>query len=156
MLRDRLHRSLRHLGIPPRDAGVLKLLPLVHVAWADGKMDPLRRERIHNYAETECGLGPAGSVVLDRWLTDRPTHEYVLEGLEDMYLLARAGDSSDVDVTELPAILSYAEGIARSTMKALDEPDAVSPAEDEALDEIAHVLHVDHGESWARLLNELR
>jgi hypothetical protein len=57
---------------------------------------------------------------------------------------------------ELPSLLSYAEGIARSTANAMDQPEAVSPGEDRALQEIARELHVDHGKSWARLLKELR
>lgn len=155
MLRDNLRRSFKHLGIPPRDVAVLKLLPLVYVAWADGKMDPVKKERIQTYATSECDLSPAGTAVLDRWLTQRPTHDYVVEGLNDVYLLARGGDSTDLDVSELPALIACAEAIARSKEKALDQPTAVSHTEDAALDEIAHVLHVDHGESWAKLLDEL-
>jgi len=60
-----------------------------------------------------------------------------------------------VNFSELPALLSYAEGIARSTAKALDQPTAVSANQDVALEEIARELHIDHGESWAKLLVEL-
>jgi hypothetical protein len=52
--------------------------------------------------------------------------------------------------------VSYAEGIARSTAIALDQPEAVSPAADRAIDEIARELHIDHGESWGKLLSELQ
>ena len=57
-------------------------------------------------------------------------------------------------LVELPALLSYAEGVARSTAKALDQPAAVSPGR--ALEEIARELHIDHGESWGKLLKEFR
>jgi hypothetical protein len=68
----------------------------------------------------------------------------------------RLGKTSEVDLevdfSELPALLSYAEGIARSTARALDQPEAVSPNAERALDESARELHIDHGESWGRLL----
>ena len=153
---DRLRRSLEHLRVPLSDYRVLKLLPLVYVAWVDGKMERVKKDRIHAYAAREYDLSPAGDAVLDRWLSVRPTHEYISEGLHDIYLLARAEDDSEVDFSELPAVLAYAEGIARSTAKALDQPAAVSPGADRALQEIARELHVDHGRSWARLLEELR
>jgi hypothetical protein len=70
-------------------------------------------------------------------------------------LLARAEDESAINFSELPGIISYAEAIARSTAGALDQPTAVSPREERALEEIARELHVDHGESWAKLLDEL-
>lgn len=92
---------------------------------------------------------------MDRWLKERPSHAYISEGLHDIFLLAQASDDMEVDFSELPAVLSYAEAIARSTAVALDEPAAVSDAADRALVEIARELHIDHGESWGQLLKEL-
>ena len=156
MERDRMGASLKHLGIPPYDYRVLKLLPLIWVAWADGKMEGIERERIRNLATTAYDLSPAGVAVLDRWLTRVPDPKYFAEGVHDLYLLARAGDEDEVNVNELPGLLSYAEAIARSTATALDQPSSVSPAERSALEQIARELHVDHGVSWARLLEDLR
>jgi len=156
MERDRMRRSLEHLRIPFNDYRVLKLLPLIYIAWVDGKMERVKKDRIQTYATREYDLSPAGEAVLDRWLSERPTHEYIAEGLHDIYLLARAEDDAEIDFSELPAVLAYAEGIARSTAKALDQPAAVSAGADRALEEIARELHVDHGRSWARLLDELR
>jgi hypothetical protein len=156
MERDKMRRSIEHLGIEPRDYKVLKLLPLIYVAWADGKMELVKKERIHSYASRHYELSASGMAVLDHWLKEPPTHEYIAEALRDMYVLARAPDDMEIDFSELPALLSYAEGIARSTAKALDEPTSVTPSEDNALEEIAHELHIDHGESWAKLLKELR
>ena len=155
MERDRMKQSLAHLGIPVEDYRVLKLLPLIYVAWADGKMEGVKTERIHYFASREYDLSAAGVAVLDRWLTHRPTHEYIREGLRDIYLLAVACDDIEVDFSELPAVLSYAEAIARSTAKALDQPSAVSSGADHALEEIARALHIDHGASWGKLLSDL-
>ena len=155
MNRDRMRRSLERLNIPVSDVRVLKLLPLVYVAWADGKMERVEKERINNFAASQFDLSQAGAAVLSWWLSTPPTHQYIAEGLHDIFLLARAVDEPAIDFSELPGIISYAEGIARSTARALDQPTAVSPPEERALEEIARELHVDHGESWAKLLQEL-
>ena len=155
MEHDTMGRSFARLGIPPQDYSVLKLLPLIYVAWADGKMEFVKKERIQYYAAGQYDLTPAGVAVLDQWLTKRPTHAYIAEGLRDIYSLALADDDLQVNFSELPALLSYAEAIARSTAKALDQPAAVSASADVALEEIARELHIDHGESWAKLLDEL-
>jgi hypothetical protein len=155
MERDKLRKSLQHLGIPVDDYRMLKLLPLIYVAWADGKMEDVKVDRIHYFATREYDLSAAGVAVLNGWLTKRPSHAYIAEGLHDILLLAQATDDLEVDFSDLTALLSYAEGIARSTAVALDHPGAVTVAADQALEEIARELHIDHGESWAQLLSEL-
>jgi hypothetical protein len=130
-------------------------LPLIYVAWADGTIEEEQQQRIHDFAMRNYELSPAGIAILKRWLSHRPTHEYIAEGLHDIYLLAQAEDDIEVDFSELPGLLSYAEAVGRSTARALDRPDGLSSKGDEALEEVARELHIDHGESWARLLAEL-
>lgn len=151
-----MQKTLQHLGIHAADYRVLKLLPLIYVAWADGKMESVKKERLHAYAASSYDLSAAGMAVLERWLTHPPTREYIAEGLRDIYQLALAPDDIEVDFSELPALLSHAEAIARSTASALDQPASVTPSEERALKHIAAELHIDHGESWAELLRELR
>jgi len=156
MERDRMQHSLASLGIAPADYRVLKLLPLIYVAWADGKMDGVKRERIHAFAARQYDLSASGVAVLDRWLSQRPTHAYIAEGLHDIFLLATAEDDMEVDFSELPGLLSYAETIAGNAGAALNASVRSSPKEEQALQEVARELHIDHGESWAKLLEELR
>lgn len=155
MQRDHMKKSLERLGIPPDDFRVLKLLPLIYVAWADGSIEPEQKQRIHDFAMRNYDLSPTGIAVLNRWLSHRPSHAYVTEGLRDIYHLALAPDDMEVDFSELPALLSYAEALGRSTAHALDRPDGISPGGDAALEEVASALHIDHGESWGRLLKDL-
>ncbi len=151
---DKMKRSLMHLGIQPNDYRVLKLLPLIYVAWADGKMDAVKKERIHSFAVQHYDLSAAGAQVLNRWLEKQPTHEYIREGLHDILLLAKAEDDMEVDFSELPGLLFHAETIATEAGAALGQKH-VSPQAEGALQEIATELGLDHGESWARLLDEL-
>ena len=45
MQRDKFKKSLERLGIPVEDYRVIKLLPLIYVAWADGEAKAGRGER---------------------------------------------------------------------------------------------------------------
>ncbi len=156
MERDKLRDSLARLGIASEDYRVLKLLPLIYVAWSDGKMQSVQKERIHLFAARHYELSAAAVAVLEGWLSRAPTQAYFAEGLSDILFLAQAQDDMEVDFSELPALLAHAERIARSTADALDQPAAVSPEEEAALGDIARELHVDHGKSWGALLKELR
>src|SRR5688572_21665533 len=132
MRRDRLHRSFERLGIPPSDYRVLKLLPMIYVAWADGRMERSERERIHLFAARHYDLSPAGAMMLQRWLRRCPSRAYIIDGLRTIYTLAAAQDDLEVDFSELPSLLSHAEAIARSTADALDQPSAVTSDEERA------------------------
>jgi hypothetical protein len=89
------------------------------------------------------------------WLQAPPSREYIQHGLRDLLALAVARGELQVDVDELPVLLAHAEAIARSTAKALDSPWSVTPEEEAALAEIARLLCVDNGMSWAALLRDL-
>jgi hypothetical protein len=150
-----IKRDLIALGLDPEDYDVLKLLPLVYVAWADGKMEDVERSRIVKLARDSFRIGPSGEQVLNRWLNAPLSREYIRQGLSDLLALAYAPDEIDVGLEELRALLAHAEAIARSTARALDAPWAVKPEEEAALAEIARLLSVDNGMSWAALLREL-
>jgi hypothetical protein len=152
---DRMENALEHLGIRASNYKVLKLLPLVYVAWAGGKLTPERAERLVHLAHNHFAIGADGERILRAWLRERPTLSYIREGLHHLLLLARAPDETEFDVEELPGLLAYSEAIARTTAMAMDAPEAVTAAEERALADIARELGVDDGESWAALLREL-
>ena len=155
MRRDRLARSLHHLGIDPADARVLKLLPIVYTAWSNGEIEEAAAERIHAMARLEFGLSDKGMRVLERWLEEPLSRDYVLEGLRDLYAVTRAADDGDFDVAGLPLLLAHAEAIARTTARGMDQPESVTASEVKVLHEIAALLRVDNGETWTELVREL-
>lgn len=156
MLRDKMRASLRRLGINDSNYRVLKLLPLVYVAWADGRIEPAQEQRLLDLAHNHFRIGEQGERLLKQWLRERPSKQYIQEGLHDILLLAQASDDWTFEVEELQGLLAHAEAIARTTAEAMDAPTAVDAAEEEALRVIARELGVDDGESWAALMAELQ
>lgn len=120
---------LSPLGVDAVSHRALQLLPLVYVAWADGKMEDVERERIEHIATERLFLGPAALRLLRSWL-DRPLDaEFVREGIARLRLLAEDDPEPVIDRSELQELLEYAEWIARATAGAVDDPKAVTPEE---------------------------
>jgi hypothetical protein len=150
-----MEKPLHHLGINAANYKVLKLLPLVYVAWASGKLTPERERRLVDLAHNHFAIGKDGERILRRWLASPPDKAFVLEGLHDIVLLAYAPDDWEFDVEELAGLLAHAEAIARTTAAAMDAPTSVNESEEGALAEIARELGVDDGKTWASLVREL-
>jgi hypothetical protein len=156
MQRDRMRLTLRHLGINASNYKVLKLLPLVYVAWTSGEISPQRENRLVDLAQNHFAIGEEGERILRGWIHRRPDAAYFKEGLHDILRLAHAPDEWEFDVDELKGLLAHAEAIARTTAQALDAPTSVTEGEERALADIARELGVEEGESWAALVRELK
>lgn len=154
--RAELEQNLATLGLKRSTYRALMLLPLVYVAWADGKVEHVELTRILDFAQARLHLTPDTTAVLERWLKEPPSASYVEKGLQSLLGVALNEDMLDVDVDELPDLVVHAEAIARATAHALDDPNAVTPEEEIALEEIARLLEVDGGATWKRVLETLR
>lgn len=147
---------MTELGIGPKSYRALMLLPLIYVAWADGKMESVEVERIRKFAAQRLHLTLETAAVLDRWLAAPPSQSYVESGLRGLLGIALDEHFLAVDVDELTDLVLHAEWIARATADALDDPNAVTDEEELALTEIARLLEVDGGAAWKRVLQGLR
>lgn len=154
--RQELEQTLSTLGLKRSTYRALMLLPLVYVAWADGKIEHVELTRILDFAQKRLHLTPDTTAVLERWLHEAPSAAYVEQGLQGLLGVALNEDMLDVDVEELPDLVVHAEAIARATADALDDPNAVTAEEEVALAEIARLLEVDGGSTWKRVLESLR
>jgi uncharacterized tellurite resistance protein B-like protein len=151
-----LERTLMSLGIRPSSYRALMLLPLIYVAWADGKMESVEVEHIRRFARDRLHMTPDTVAVLDNWLREAPSQTYVEVGLQGLLGVALDEDFFEVEVAELSDLLVHAEQIARATADALDDPTAVTPEEEVALGEIARLLEIDGGTTWKQVLEALR
>lgn len=148
--------SLDRLGITPKNFRVLMLLPLVYVAWADGHMDEVEIAVIDDLAKERFLLDVRGLEILDSWMRAPIPRDYFDDGMQTLFLLAQTETGEPlVHAEDLHDLLSHAEAVARATAASLDSPTNISPEEEQALAEIAKLLHLDNGVSWRRLLDEL-
>ncbi|HEY4158978.1 MAG TPA: hypothetical protein VGM29_12805 [Polyangiaceae bacterium] len=154
--RMELERTLMSLGIRPSSYRALMLLPLIYVAWADGKMESVEVEHIRRFARDRLHMTPDTVAVLDNWLREAPSQTYVEVGLQGLLGVALDEDFFEVEVAELSDLLVHAEQIARATADALDDPTAVTAEEEVALGEIARLLEIDGGTTWKQVLEALR
>ena len=155
MIRDQMRKTLHHLGVNASNYKVLKLLPLVYVAWSSGTIGTEQEQRLVDLAHNHFAIGELGERILRGWISHRPAPAYFKEGLHDILLLAYAPDEWDFGVDELQGLLAHAEAIARATAVALDAPTSVTESEERALTEVATALGITDGTSWAALLKEL-
>lgn len=98
---------LHALGLHAHEAGLVALLPLIEVAWADGVVQPAEKRMILQTAESRFDLDDHGRDVLEGWLSWRPSHTTLALGRQALAELAGRG--------ELPADLpELALGVARA------------------------------------------
>jgi len=151
-----IRTSLDRLGINSKNYRVLMLLPLVYVAWADGRIEEVEIACIDELAKDRFLLDLSGLAILDGWLERAPSPAYFDEGLSTLFQLAQTETGEPlVHPEDLHDLLTHAEAIARATAAELDSPTAISDKEEAVLAEIAQALHLDNGVSWRKLLDEL-
>lgn len=160
--------GLADLGIP-RDAWrVLVLIPLVQVAWADGRIQAPERELILRVAEQhELLEGPTGEV-LRRWLDGAPDARQLSQGRTLLVALAHRhrGLGAELDASVLDEIQELCEQVAKAAGGLFDALFTVDAAERQAIGEIrksfgrdtaSHLadLPEPEGGSWTDLDDEL-
>ncbi len=125
------------LGIGPETALALRLVPLVVVAWADGRIDERERDAIRKAAEKEgvtSGEGAAG--LLTTWLARRPDGD--LLDLWKQSVRQVAGSLSAGEKDEMrKRLLGSAQAVAEAAGGMLGLTSKISPEEKKVLDDLA-------------------
>jgi uncharacterized tellurite resistance protein B-like protein len=102
---------VEQLGFTGDSARVLDLLPLVHVAWADGKVD--QRERATVMAVVDLRGIPKdsdASLLLESLLEERPSESFMAESLELVRALAAKQGNDGTKLVELCADVAESSG----------------------------------------------
>jgi hypothetical protein len=131
-------RELQKVGFTPDTVGLLPLVPLVQVAWADGSIAAAERDAIFDLARRRGVTdGSAAHAQLQAWLADRPAPE-VFDGAGR---LIRAVLDAPAGETTMAAddIVAYCEQIARAS-GGLFGVRSISPEERAVLTSIAERL----------------
>ncbi len=145
--------DLQELGYTPETLNLLHLVPLVQVAWAEGRVSSRERELIVE-AASERGIkeGTAAYKKLNEWLTKRPDEEFFERTLmilgaiiESLPAEKRAADES--------TLLSYCERIAEASGGILGIG-RVSDKERKALKQIAYELERNHRDAASEIIEK--
>lgn len=103
------------IGLDEETLELLKLLPLVYVAWSDGEVQPEELSVIADSVE-QLGIESEKSIdLLEEWLGRRPGRKFFQHGLKVLsYLVASLGDidaeKAVADVTSLSESIAKAAG----------------------------------------------
>ena len=129
--------QLIELELCGETVAALSLVPLIAVAWADGKLDRKERDAVLS-AAVERGLEPghAGHQILERWLDKKPNpgllaawKNYVTNWAQTLDESAKAAVKSE--------LLSRARGVAEAAGGLLGLGNKISRAEQAVLDDLA-------------------
>jgi len=144
-----LSQALRGLGMSSESWRALPLLPLVHVAWADGTIQEGERKLIMKLAD-DYGLDDDGRMHLQNWLTYPPSREVVAEGQN--VLIALCSSVGPADEQLLADVITFSHQVAKAA-GGFFGIGSIAPEEAEAIDKIGEALGVDSERSWVRSMD---
>jgi hypothetical protein len=106
--------ALYEIGIRAETVMAISLVPLVWIAWADGRIEAQEREAILRVAEQhDCPMDSAGYRLLEQWLA-KPPSEGLINAWEN-YIVALSKELSDASLRHLADnILSRGRQIAKA------------------------------------------
>ena len=122
-------------GFARETARVLDLLPLIHVAWADGSIQTAEREAVYKLLELRgIARGSETWAVVDVWLDKQPSGEFLDNVLKLIRQIYKSRGESPGDVVDM------AVKIAESSGGFLGFGTKISEAERDIIERIAERL----------------
>jgi len=145
---------LEELKIPREAYRVIMLMPLVYVAWADGKIQGQERKLIMRIAEERGLLDHGGRGCLERWLSHAPSVEQLKSHLAILGELARSHGSigGDFDADSEQLMIAWCQDVADAAGGLLGLRSPRHEAEHAALKTIAAAVDVKSTKHWRALL----
>jgi len=130
---------LINLGIGPERAMVLRLTPLIFVAWADGQIDPREREAIlHAAAQQGIAAEEIAKQVLGDWLVRKPDSR-ILEMWKEYMRQVWGRFTTEEQERMRHGLLAATREVAQAAGGFLGMK-SISPAERAVLDELEAVV----------------
>lgn len=142
-----LAETLRALGMDVVSWRALPLLPLVQVAWADGRIQDAERELILDLARSRFHLEDEGEMLLRNWLQHPPTPAYARLGQQTLVYLCNH-NAAPIGPNQLSDVVDFAKQVAAAA-GGFYGFGAVARGEAEAIEQIAQALHIDHSRAWS-------
>jgi hypothetical protein len=145
---------LKEQRVPREAYRVVALLPLVYVAWADGKLQKSERDVIVRIARERGMLEHGGEDALSRWLSEPPSKQQLKSDLAALNELARSdrGMSEEFGADEEQLLLAWCQDVADAAGGLLGLGRARTDAETAALKTIAGALDMRNARQWRAAL----
>ena len=145
---------LAELKIPRENYRLVMMLPMVYVAWADGKIQAAERKLIMQIAADRGLLEKGGRETLDQWLSVAPSTARLQTDLAILNELCSShsttDDDFDADCSQL--LIAYCQDVADAAGGMLGLKPARNEPEQAALKLIATALDIKSARNWrARL-----
>jgi hypothetical protein len=135
----------------PRDAyRVVVLLPLIYVAWADGKVQGAEKSLILRIAREQGLLHNGGESALEYWLTQRPSEAQLKSDLAFLSELCRSDDTyaREFGSDDLQLLLAWCQDVADAAGGLLGLRGPRREGELSALKTIAAALDLTGAKHW--------
>jgi hypothetical protein len=134
---DEVLQKIVDLGIDLGSWAAISLIPLVEIAWADGKVDEKERRAVMSAAEANGILpGSPSFTLLETWLSHRPDGR-VMEAWGG-YIVDLCASLGPAEVESVKAkVIGRARGVASSTGGFLGLGPKISTEEEIVLTELA-------------------
>jgi hypothetical protein len=145
--------DLQELGYTRETVGVLHLLPIVRVAWAEGRITKAEREIILEAAAPR-GVVPETPAyeILTGWLTRRPTEEFFDRTMRIIQAILTVLPEDEMESGKRD-LLSFATRVAKASGGILGLGKKIDPKERALLEQIADLMKTS-GKSTAKEVPE--
>jgi DNA-binding phage protein len=112
-----LLKSLQDLGFTPDTIGVLPLVPIVQIAWAEGGVSAAERDLIVKFArERGIAAGTPADALLQAWMARKPSDAVFAHAARLVRAMLDAGASGgDAASWSADDLIKYAENIAAAS-----------------------------------------
>jgi hypothetical protein len=133
---EELIDGLQQLGFTRENLKLLHLVPLVQMAWSEGKVTPRERELIYEIAQSR-GITPGAPTYqqLNEWLDRRPPQQFFENALTAIYILNQTLPKEEQAITT-EDLLAYCTRIAEASGGVLGFGNKVSEEERKQLEQI--------------------
>jgi len=133
---DAILQRLVALNIGPETLAALTLVPVVEVAWADGKVDAKEHATVLSAAEKIGMLREDDAfALLDEWLNEKPSPEMMVAWKQYVSALCETLDDEAVECLKHD-LLDRAQAVAEATGGILGLGNPVTAEEKAVLDEL--------------------
>lgn len=148
---------LGKVSLTKSDFRMLGLMPLLHVAYSDGKVQFAEAHVIRRFGEEKGWLRPESEGVFHEWLQKSPPKELLEQGSRIFASLARdkRGLGTSVPEESIASVVLCAHEVMKASGGLFGFRSPICAAEEAAMEEILQWLGVSSGGPWREVVETL-